>query len=123
MNDTFPVAQALPASDPLDGEPELRKELAGLFLESCEQSLSTIQQLISDRKASELRKEAHTLKGSIGVFRDQAAFNAAFQMEMIGSHAAWDRAEAACETLRAETRRLAAVLARFIHQEVPCTLS
>lgn len=120
MNESLPVAQTLPANDPLEGDPELRVELAKLFLEDYEQSLSRIRQLIADRQALDLRKEAHTLKGSTGVFRDQAAFDAAFLMEMIGKNAAWDRAEAAWDTLSRETDRLATVLTRLVSENAVC---
>jgi HPt (histidine-containing phosphotransfer) domain-containing protein len=123
MNKTLVVVPALPTADPLEGEPELRQELAGMFLEDYEKSLSKIRQSITDREASDLRSEAHALKGSTGVFRDQAAFAAAFQMEMIAHDATWDRAEATWEMLRAETLRLAAVLTRLAPQDEACVAS
>lgn len=124
MNVTAQIAPPpLPPTDPLEEDPELRKELAGLFLENYSRQLSKIRQLITDREAPDLRREVHTLKGSAGVFSDQAAFAAAFQMEMIGDEAAWDRAEAAWEILRAETLRLAGVLTRLVSQDGTCAAS
>ena len=124
MNETLQIAPpTLPPTDPLDGEPELRQELAGLFLEDYPRQLATIRQLIDDRQALELRREAHTLKGSAGVFRDQKAFGAAFQMEMVGRDAAWDCAEMAWEDLHRETLRLAGVLTRADLTNVPPKVS
>jgi HPt (histidine-containing phosphotransfer) domain-containing protein len=118
MSDTSQIAPpSLPPTDPLEGEPELRKELAGLFLEDYTRQLSDIRRLITDRNAPDLRREAHTLKGSAGVFRDQAAFGAAFQMEMVGHNAAWDSAELAWDVLREETLRLAGILMRLVSQD------
>jgi HPt (histidine-containing phosphotransfer) domain-containing protein len=118
MNETSQITPPpLPPTDPLEGEPELRQELAGLFLEDYTQQLATIRQLINDRNAPDLRREAHTLKGSAGVFRDQGAFGAAFQMEMVGRDAAWDSAETAWAILREETLRLADVLTRLVSHE------
>ncbi len=114
MNETLPLAPTLPTTDPLDGEPELRQELAGLFLQDYARQLSKIRQSITDRAAPDLRCEAHSLKGSAGVFRDEPAFSAAFQMEMIGRDAVWDRAEAAWEVLQEQTCRLAGILTRLV---------
>ena len=115
MNATSQIAPpALPPTDPLEGEPELRQELAGLFLEDYERQLSKIREFITARDAPELRKEAHSLKGSAGVFRDTGAFGAAFQMEMIGHDAAWDRAEPAWVVLQTEILRLASSLTGLV---------
>jgi HPt (histidine-containing phosphotransfer) domain-containing protein len=124
MNETLQIAPPqLPPTDPLEGEPELRLELAGIFLEDYPRQLSTIRQLIDDRNAPDLRREAHTLKGSAGVFRDQAAFGAAFQMEMFGRDAAWDSTEGAWEVLLAETLRLARVLQQLVTLDQACAAS
>jgi HPt (histidine-containing phosphotransfer) domain-containing protein len=124
MNETLQIAPPqLPPTDPLEGEPELRRELAELFLEDFSRQLSTIRRLIDDRNARDLQREAHTLKGSAGVFRDQAAFGAAFQMEMFGRDAAWDSTEGAWEALLAETLRLARVLKQLVSGGQACTAS
>jgi HPt (histidine-containing phosphotransfer) domain-containing protein len=120
MNDTLqniPVPPPLPPTDPLEGEPELRQELAWVFLEDYEFQLAKIHQAIVSHEAAELRKAAHTLKGSTGVFRDQQAFDAAFHMEFIGRDAAWERAEGAWEILQAETLRLADDLRKFVARD------
>jgi two-component system sensor histidine kinase/response regulator len=120
MNTTMqdiPVPPLLPPTDPLEGEPELRQELAWVFLEDYQCQLAKIRQAISSRAAAELRKEAHTLKGSVGVFRDQPAFDAAFHMEVIGRDAAWERAEEWWEILQVETLRLADDLAKTVSHD------
>jgi HPt (histidine-containing phosphotransfer) domain-containing protein len=114
MPTTLPVTPELPATDPLSGDPEFRVVLATLFLDDYARQLERIRQAINDRDALLLRSEAHSLKGSTGVFRHQGAFGAAFQMEMIGRDAAWDRVESQWEVLQAETTHLARSLAEIV---------
>ncbi len=85
---------------------EFEQELARMFLEDCSPSLSTIRAAIDHRDAAALKMAAHTLKGSVAVFQDAAAFDAAFRMECIGRDADWNQAETAWTSLLAETDRL-----------------
>ncbi len=72
---------------------EFLRELAGMFLEDSSQLMSRIRSAIDDHDAEELSLAAHTLKGSTGVFKDQASYEAAATMERVGREANWDRAE------------------------------
>ncbi len=93
---------AQPGADVL----KFQRELADMFLEDCPPSMSRIRAAIDHRDAAALKMAAHTLKGSVAVFQDAAAFDAAFRMEGIGRDADWNRAEAAWTSLLAETDRL-----------------
>jgi PAS domain S-box-containing protein len=91
-------------------------ELASMFLEDSLQLLSRIRSAIDDHDAEGLRLAAHTLKGSTGVLKDQAAFEAAAAMEHLGRDAAWERVEEAWNQLSASmdqlTTRLNELLSR-----------
>jgi two-component system sensor histidine kinase/response regulator len=99
------------AMDPLEEDEAFRRELAGMFLEDCPKLLSEIREAVARRDGPALKLAAHTLKGSIGVFKDPDAFEAAFRMERVGRDIDWDRAEEASAVLTGEMARLTAVLA------------
>jgi HPt (histidine-containing phosphotransfer) domain-containing protein len=86
----FDLAAAL---ERVDGDLELMKELAGLFLSECPQRMTEIRQAIDLRDASRLRQGAHTLKGSLGVFGAREAFEVAERLETDGREQDWGQAE------------------------------
>ena len=97
--------------DPLASDPELRKELAELFLEDCPRLLSEIRQALTQHNGAALKIAAHTLKGSAGVFRVSPAYEAAFRLERIGKDENWEQGEAAWNNVTGEMARLSATLA------------
>ena len=101
--------------DPLAGDPELKRELAIMFLEDCPKQVSDIRASITARDGPELDFAAHRLKGSVGVFHVQTAFQAVVRMERIGKENDWEHAEEAWLTLDQEITRLSASLADFIN--------
>ncbi len=100
-----------PDSDPLDGDRELRRELADMFLEDCPKLLAQIQAALTSHDGPELKLAAHTLKGSAGVFKDAPSFEAALRMEHAGRDANWPEADQAWIVVQAEMARLSAMLA------------
>ena len=69
------------ALDRVDGDVELMKELAGLFLDECPQRMAEIREAIIRRDATKLQQAAHTLKGSVGNFGAAEAIEAARRLE------------------------------------------
>ncbi len=61
--DAFDIAAAL---ERVDGDRELMKELAGLFLGECPRCMGEIRQAIAQRDGPGLQRAAHYLKGSVG---------------------------------------------------------
>ncbi len=102
------------SDDPLEGDPELRQELAAMFLEDCPRLLSEIHAAMLAEDGPALKLAAHTLKGSAGVFRVQAAFDAALRMEHIGKDCDWGRADEAWSDVNKEMARLSATLTGLI---------
>lgn len=97
--------------DPLANDPELRHELAAMFLEDGPKQLAQVRAALDKHDAAALKSAAHTLKGSVGVFKDQAAFEAALRLEHIGRDSDWPPAEAAWQDLNREFERLLKVVA------------
>lgn len=110
---TTPASANDPSDDPLAGDPELRRELAVMFLEDCPKQLAEIQAAMTRRDGPSLKVAAHTLKGSAGVFHVQTAYDAALRMEHIGQDCDWDHADDAWKVLNLEMDRLLATLANF----------
>ena len=98
------------AVDPSDDDLAFQRELAGMFLEDCPKALTKIREAVAGRDGPALKIAAHTLKGSVGVFSDTQAIDAAFQMEMIGRDLGWEHVERAGAVLEKEMERLKAVL-------------
>ena len=109
-NESVKPASIMAGSDPTEGDVELRKELAEMFLEDSPKLIADIRAAVTSRDGRALKQAAHTLKGSVGVFRDQAAFDAVFRMEQIGKGAEWDHFYEAWTVMDGEMIRLTAVL-------------
>ena len=98
------------SDDPLAGDPELRKELAIMFLEDCPKLMSEIRTAVTEHDGPSLKLAAHTLKGSAGVFKFQPAFDAALRMEHIAKDEDWDHSEEAWSVVSHEMASLSASL-------------
>jgi CheY-like chemotaxis protein len=107
------------ALERVDGDVELLKELAGLFLDECPQWMAEIREAITGREASKLQEAAHALKGSVGNFGAREAFEAARRLEGIGRDPDWAHAEEAWAALEAAIGRLGAALIGLSRAEVP----
>jgi HPt (histidine-containing phosphotransfer) domain-containing protein len=68
----------------VDGDMELLRELAGLFLENCPAQLAGIQVAIAQNDSRSLERAAHDIKSSVGVFCAKLAFEAALKLEIMG---------------------------------------
>jgi HPt (histidine-containing phosphotransfer) domain-containing protein len=90
----------------LDNDIELFRELAELFMEDSTSLMQKIQDSIDSSDHIQLRKSAHTIKGSVSNFSAQKAYDAAFNLESIGKNEELDRAESAFEELKGEIKNL-----------------
>ena len=72
------------ALERLGGDEELLREVARLFLDEYPALLVEIREAVAARDANALQRAAHTLKGSVSNFGADAAYNAAFVLEMMG---------------------------------------
>ncbi|HEX4147129.1 MAG TPA: response regulator [Pirellulales bacterium] len=112
-NGSCPNGTATRETDASQSERAFRKEIAEMFLADCPRALSEIRASIAARDGSALEQSAHTLKGSVGVFADRAATEAASAVETIGHDADWDRAPSALALLSREIARLATTLSEL----------
>jgi len=102
--DTVGLAPAGPTSQPaacdiaaalerMDGDVELLKMLAAIFLSECPQRMAEIRQAINQRDTSKLLHSAHTIRGSVANFGARDAVEAARRLEIDASAQDWDQAE------------------------------
>jgi two-component system sensor histidine kinase/response regulator len=107
------------ALNSVDGDAELLKELAAIFLCECPRWMAEIRQAIDQRDASKLHQTAHTLKGSVGNFGARAALLAAQRLETDGREKEWGQAEKDWAALEEAISRLEPVFVELGHAGVP----
>lgn len=101
------------------GDEAVIADLAGLFLAECPGLETGIRAAVDAGNAADLRRHAHTLKGSAGVFRAEAAVEAAQRLEKMGREGDLDGAEEAVSALAHELDRLKPVLAERVAEAKP----
>ena len=68
----------------VDGDQELLRRMAQLFLGQCPKLLGAIRDAVVRGDAPALERAAHTLKASVGSFGAQRAYQAALRLEELG---------------------------------------
>ena len=82
------------------------RDLVEMFFAECPKLIQQIREHIAGAEGPELRRAAHTLKGSAHVFGAEAAAEAAHRLEEIGREEAFADAEEALALLEDEVARL-----------------
>lgn len=85
---------------------ELIMELIGIFREQCPEYLANIEQAVIEKQPQQLRKAAHTLKGSLGSMGADAAYDLALALETMGISEELEQAETAFERLKHQLDQL-----------------
>jgi two-component system, sensor histidine kinase and response regulator len=106
-SDVFDLDRALAA---VGDDPELLRELAGIFLQECPGILQEIRTAVARGDAANLKCAAHNLKGSVDNFAAGAAFAAALRLEMMGRDGKLVEASGALADLERELDRLTPAL-------------
>ena len=106
--EVFNLAEAL---ERVEGDTELLKEMADLFLEEYPRMLVEIEQAITAKNAQALQHAAHTLKGSVSNFAAYGATEASLALEKMGRQQNLADAAMALSLLKHELARLSPALA------------
>lgn len=96
-----------------DGDEEFLTEMVGIFISDIPGQLSEIKKAVDNRNSKNLEKSAHKLKGAVANFVENAVFQTALQLEMMGREYRLDGAEEAYGTLEKEVEYLVNVLKEF----------
>jgi PAS domain S-box-containing protein len=83
----------------------LLRDLIGLFLEEYERWLLEARQAIAAGQAAELKRPAHNLKGSLGHFGAQTAFDTAWALETLARNGMLNDAPALCGELERQLQQ------------------
>jgi PAS domain S-box-containing protein len=94
-----------------EGDIELLKEIAQMFLEESPILMEKMRDALVRGDSNALERAAHTVKGSVGNFVAKPAFEAARRAEQVGRDGDMNEAEAAYNALKAELERLKPALA------------
>ncbi|MCS6861715.1 MAG: response regulator, partial [Abditibacteriales bacterium] len=93
------------------GDPEFLNELVEIFLGEYPKMMGNIQESVMQRDAAALQRAAHALKGSVGNFCAQRAWEAAYTLEQMGRNGDLSGVEKAWSVLEEEMERLSQALA------------
>ena len=77
----------------VEGDVELLKELVALFLTDLPEMLTSLREAVTAGDANAIERAAHRLKGSVGNFAAQPAFEAALKLEVLGRDGRLSKAE------------------------------
>jgi len=78
-----------------------------------------LSEAVTADDADEVRRNAHSLKGALGLFGLQQASAAALRLEMIGKQRALDQAPPVTRELERESARIVPELEGFLRQPTP----
>lgn len=98
----------------VDGDVELLREIALIFLEQYPDSLAEVRAAVEAADASAIERSAHALKGSVGNFGAETARAAAYRIEEMGRSGDLDGVGPALEELDTALNALAPDLKRLI---------
>lgn len=82
MNENSPIDWSIARQTVQDDE-ELLRELVSTFLEEIPLTMQAMRAAIDTNESSSLQRAAHTLKGALGHFGAQRAYDAAMQVETL----------------------------------------
>ena len=94
------------ALENVGGDEAMLRDLVEMFFAECPKLIQQIREHIAGAEGPELRRAAHTLKGSAHVFGAAEAVEAAHRLEEIGREEAFADAEEALALLEDEVARL-----------------
>lgn len=103
-------------SERLDGDFDLFKELAQLFLSDSPKLISAIEDAIQNKNGEKIGKSSHTIKGAVANFSAEKAFNAALELERIGKNQELDKAAEAFKKLADEIENMRKALELMINE-------
>lgn len=98
------------ALERVGGKEDMLRDLAEMFFEECPRLIQQIREHIASENGAELRRVAHTLKGSAHVFGAEGAAAAAFRLEEMGQAGVFAGAVEALALLEVQVGRLVPAL-------------
>jgi len=116
LSDAAPVVVVRPSTrDTLDrsamlagvgGDPDLLREILGVFLETCPELVTQIRSAVAEGDPEALKFAAHSLRGAASHFLTSSAIESAARLERMGQDAQLGSAEDELSALEREIARL-----------------
>jgi signal transduction histidine kinase/CheY-like chemotaxis protein len=101
------------------GDTELLRELVQMFLQECPGLLTEIHAAIAAHDSPKLRRVSHTLKGAVGTFAAQPAYEAAQRLERMGQQGDLNGSDEAYVALEGAIERLRPILSSWAQNRTP----
>jgi HPt (histidine-containing phosphotransfer) domain-containing protein len=108
-----PVFDVGAVQDSLDGDSQLLREVAGIFLAQSPKHMEKIRRGISDQDPEILKRSAHALKGPAANVLAQGVMEAALKLEEMGRSGSVAGSSEALVSLEEELRKLESALGEF----------
>ena len=104
----------------LDGDVELLRDLAALFIETLPDRLSDLQAAMVEDCPRKISDAAHSIKGSVRYFLADSTYAAAQQLELVSISGKRPDIDRGCDALLCEVERLRSELVTAIQSNGPC---
>ncbi len=101
------------ALDRVDGDFELFVDIISIFVQDTPEKMAQIEKELQQQDAESLKRTAHSLKGSIGVFCADSAYSAALKLESDAREGDWEKISTSYKQLDAEVKKLSDKLVEF----------
>ena len=104
----------------VDGDGDLLREVAGIFLETCPTMVEHLRSACRAQNLAEIAQLAHTLKGAVSNFSARGAFEAAVNLQSAATQGRPAAIQPALASLEEHLARLQRALAALVGGQVPC---
>ncbi|MBM3262430.1 MAG: response regulator [candidate division Zixibacteria bacterium] len=94
------------AREQVGGSEAILVDLAELFLQECPKLIQAVETAVAEGNMAELRRNAHTLKGSARVFFADTLTDVAYRLELMGKNQDTEGIEQVLEVLREAVEQL-----------------
>jgi len=96
-----------------EGEPDLLRDVVGLYLDECPKLLDGIRGAVERGDAQGLERAAHKLKGTVANFSARTSYDAALRLEVMGRSGQLEQAREAVGQLESALEELKPVLLKL----------
>jgi two-component system sensor histidine kinase/response regulator len=104
----------------LEGDVELLRELAAMFIETLPDRLGELQAAMVEDCPRKISDAAHSIKGSVRYFLADSAYAAAQHLELVSISGKRSDIDRGCDALLCEVERLRSELVTAIQSNGPC---